>query len=172
MNNENVMLYTQQIKEYLEQHLRFSGNVITSHCPLNDLKKEIGENISYGIDNILIDCLKDCLGEEFIMKNDGETYYYKDGFLHRDGDKPAIVSIGYEGTFLAWYQYDLLHRENDKPATIDSGYEDIYQWYEHGTVHRAGNRPAVIYKCAGETSGLQWFSHGIKIEKENLPKND
>jgi hypothetical protein len=74
--------------------------------------------------------------------------WYQDGQLHRDGDKPAKTSIlGHE-----WYQRGQLHRDGDKPAkTSILGYE----WYQRGLLHRDGDKPA-------KTSilGHEWYQRG------------
>ena len=45
----------------------------------------------------------------------GDMYWYKDGYLQRDNDKPAIVRS--DGT-KAWFRNNVLHRDNNQPAVI------------------------------------------------------
>jgi antitoxin component YwqK of YwqJK toxin-antitoxin module len=59
-----------------------------------------------------------------IMKINGDIEYYKDGKLHRDDDKPAIVQNSQHGT-RAWYQNGLLHRHNG-PARTFCDTEEFY----------------------------------------------
>ena len=50
---------------------------------------------------------------EFIEKVENISIkYYKGKFLHRDGDKPAII---YNDGSKKYYKEGLLHRDGDKP---------------------------------------------------------
>ena len=41
--------------------------------------------------------------------------YRKNGILHRDGDKPAVI---YNDGTMFWYKEGKIHRDGDKPAVI------------------------------------------------------
>ena len=71
-------------------------------------------------------------------------FWYRNGRIHRDGDKPAIV--GSDGGYKAWYKNGLLHRDNDKPAIEYANGDRL--WYQNGNVHRDGDQPAII--CNGD----------------------
>ena len=66
--------------------------------------------------------------------------WYKNGKLHREGDKPAIE---HKNGTRNWYKFGKLHREGDLPAV-----EFLYgtkMWYYNGELHREGDLPAVEY---------------------------
>lgn len=50
-------------------------------------------------------------------------YYYKNGELHRDGDKPAII---YSDGSRRWFKNGEYHREGNKPAIIYSDGSEEY----------------------------------------------
>jgi len=53
--------------------------------------------------------------------------WYKNGKLHRDGDKPAVV---YAHGDQCWYKNGELHRDGDKPAIV---YVNGFKaWYKNG----------------------------------------
>jgi hypothetical protein len=58
---------------------------------------------------------------------DGTRYWYKEGKLHRGGDKPAVKDAdGYR----AWYKDGKLHRDGDRPAVkYPNG---TREWYKDG----------------------------------------
>jgi len=47
-----------------------------------------------------------------------------------------------DGTFF-WKKNGLLHRDNDKPALITP--DCMLYWYKDGKQHREGSKPAIIY---------------------------
>ncbi len=57
----------------------------------------------------------------------GTKYWYKNGELHRDNDKPAVIWA--DGS-LTWYKNGKLHRDNDKPAIIYANGSEY--WYTDG----------------------------------------
>lgn len=66
--------------------------------------------------------------------------HYKNGKIHRDGDKPAEKVFDYnrgENTSLIWAKHGFQHRDGDKPAVIDSmGRGTVYQYKKFGMLHR------------------------------------
>lgn len=108
---------------------------------------------------------------------DGTKNYkwYKEGKLHREGDKPAIIdtddivthekyyiegypyreedkpdSVWYENDKIIkseWHDGKYLHREEDKPAVIEEFPDGriLYKWYEYGDLHREGNPAVMVY---------------------------
>jgi hypothetical protein len=62
---------------------------------------------------------------------DGVESWYKDGKLHRDGDKPAIIWA--DGS-KCWYKDGLQHRDNDLPAVIWA--DGTQEWYRNGVQYR------------------------------------
>jgi hypothetical protein len=87
---------------------------------------------------------------------DGTLGWFKNGELHRDGDKPAY--IGANGTLL-WFKNNLCHRDGDKPAGIWENGES--QWYKNGLRHRTTG-PAVIYPYHES----EYWINGVNITKE------
>lgn len=86
----------------------------------------------------------------------GDLIWKKNGKLHRDGDKPAVISAN--GS-LAWYQNNQLHRDNDKPAYI--GRYGSLGWYQNDQMHRLCG-PARIYP----RGTLEWCISGENITQE------
>ncbi len=70
---------------------------------------------------------------------DGSQQFYKNGQLHRDGDKPAVIWT--DGT-QKFYKNGQLHRDGDKPAVIGSN--GSQQFYKNGQRQRDGDKPAII----------------------------
>lgn len=68
----------------------------------------------------------------------GDTYWYKNGKLHRDGGPAVELKNGTK----KWYQYDKLHRSDDMPAVENVDGTKI--WYRYGQIHRDGDKPAII----------------------------
>jgi uncharacterized protein CbrC (UPF0167 family) len=68
----------------------------------------------------------------------GYREWYKDGKLHRAGDKPAIE---YADGSRAWYKDGLRHRDGDLPA-VEWASGDR-EWWKNGKRHRAGDKPAI-----------------------------
>ena len=69
--------------------------------------------------------------------------YYKNGYLHRDGDFPAVfgknVSI--------YYKKGILHRDGDLPSYVNG---EISVYHKKGVLHREGGNPAYIDHFSGE----------------------
>ena len=65
-----------------------------------------------------------------IIKVNGDIYWYQDGNLHRNNDKPARIN----NKDKYWYQNNKCHRDNDKPAIISSNGDKW--WYKNGNQHR------------------------------------
>jgi hypothetical protein len=83
--------------------------------------------------------------------DDGTRFWYKDGKLHRAGDKPAVVLSN--GTRF-WYKDGKQHRAGDKPAVVLSNGDRF--WYKDGKQHRAGDLPAV----EGANGTRFWYKEG------------
>ena len=79
-----------------------------------------------------------------------ELAWWKDGYFHRDGDKPAY--IGSDGS-LEWYKNGQYHRDGDLPAIIYADGE--LAWFKNGVRHRDGDKPAWIRA----DSTLQWYKN-------------
>jgi antitoxin component YwqK of YwqJK toxin-antitoxin module len=92
------------------------------------------------------------------VNSENDMLWYKDGLLHRDDDKPAIIYVG--GDKL-WFQNGKLHRDGDKPAGI---HEDstIKEWYQNGECHRDGDKPAVIHSDGYK----EWYKNGERYHHD------
>ena len=66
------------------------------------------------------------------------TKHYKNGKLHRDGDKPAVE---YANGHKYYYKNGKQHRDGDKPAVELANGNKIY--YKNNKLHRDGDKPAV-----------------------------
>ncbi len=86
-------------------------------------------------------------GLTLVITEDGTEMYYKDGKLHRAGDKPAVIYLNGTQYF---YKDGKLHREGDKPAIIYA--DGSRSFYKDGVLHRDGDKPAMI-----SVSGTQYF---------------
>lgn len=54
----------------------------------------------------------------------GTVKYYQDGYLHRDGDLPAVILAG--SNVSIWYQNNKKSRGNDQPAVVIPDGENEY----------------------------------------------
>lgn len=86
----------------------------------------------------------------------------KDGNLHRDGDKPAL--IWFDGR-CDHYKHGMIHRDGDLPACYSPNGEKPICYYKNGKLHRDGNKPAVIR----EDSYEYWVNgkHILMVKHEN-----
>jgi len=98
----------------------------------------------------------------------GKKEWFKDGQLHREGDKPASIWYFKDGSIDSehWFKDGEMHREGDKPALI-SYYEDgsIWRelWFKDGKKHREGDKPAVIgYRKDGSIVREHWYKDGVR----------
>ena len=67
----------------------------------------------------------------------GDEVWWKNGKLHGDGDKPAII---FPDGGKKWYKNGVLHRDGDKPAVININGTKV--WWKNGKIHRDGGKPA------------------------------
>jgi len=74
-----------------------------------------------------------------IGKSNGNTYHFKNGKLHREGDKPAFIDANGDKE---WWKDGKVHREGDKPAFIDAN--GHRSWFKDGKLHREGDKPAIV----------------------------
>lgn len=88
--------------------------------------------------------------------------------LHSTDDYPA--RIDFENFKLEWFANGRLHREDDKPAVVTftpDGCLYSLEWYYAGFRHRDNNRPAVIYYDDNECEAprflsKEWWLNGKK----------
>ena len=64
----------------------------------------------------------------------------KDGERHSYNDAPAYITARF--TTENWYKEGKLHRENDKPAVVNN--EGDKSWYYEGKLHRENDKPAYV----------------------------
>jgi hypothetical protein len=57
----------------------------------------------------------------------GTMYWYKNGKLHRDNDKPAII---YSDETMEWWRNNLRHRGKNLPAVIWN--DGDMEWWSNG----------------------------------------
>jgi len=92
-----------------------------------------------------------------VIWSDGEKNWHKDGPLHRDGDKPAVIQAN---GAKVWYKNGKCHRDNDKPAGVF--HDGAKYWYKNGKLHRDNDKPAVIF----HDGVARWYKNG----KQYTPK--
>ena len=83
----------------------------------------------YNIPYLLLYCIHSkipVINMEHIKKYWGNTEYYKNGVLHRDGDLPAVISARGD---LEYYKNGRRHRDNG-PAVIRK--DGVCSWYKNG----------------------------------------
>ena len=111
----------------------------------------------------------------------------RNGRLHRDGDRPALIWYTDDGIMLSqyWYRDDRWHREGDLPAVIK--YRDgttmsqrrhrdgEIEYSDHGVLmeqyirndrhYREGDGPAMIwYYESGAMVSQSYYRHGIQLK--------
>ena len=115
------------------------------------------------------------VGSEFIDESK-ETFYYKNGVIHRENDKPAhsreYFSEDSQIIDTFFYVEGKLHRDGDKPAllkrTINNNIETRDEkYYLFGKEHRDGDKPAIILKKPDEGLDLVKYYRNGKYHREN-----
>ena len=91
--------------------------------------------------------------EPSFVDTDGVRKWHRDGVLHRDGDKPAVVDD--TSGVSRWFIDSELHREGDQPAHVDTT-QGIRRWHRHGVLHRDGDKPAI----EADDGNRRWFVNG------------
>lgn len=84
---------------------------------------------------------------------DGSEWWYKNGIIHRDDDKPAVTIQNRQ----YWYINGKYHRDGDKPAIIyPNGRKE---WFNNGVLHRENGKPAI----EDPVRGNQYWVDGKQI---------
>lgn len=110
-----------------------------------------------------------------ISKYRDTIFFYKDDKLHRDDDKPAIITNNNK----YYFTDNRLNRDNDKPAVIYSNgrleyYKDgnLYKIFDDNKVTYLSNNlkhkldgPAVVYSDSNEN---EFWIYGKRYFRENL----
>lgn len=176
-------------REYPE----FMFAMIAAYLPESEgheLRRIVGSvgfrsNDSYG--NTYRNGLKHSFDDLPAIKVQGYCAWYKNGKLHRDGDKPAVIKGENtdipETCIQEWWLNGRPHREGDRPAYINGNREE---WWRDGFVYRDGDRPSIItgdrheWRCSGNlhreggrpavlnvrTNQKEWYIHG---KRQNPP---
>ncbi len=112
-----------------------------------------GANVEFYMDGV-------CHNEESptIIRND--SYWYKNGILHSENDKPAVV--GQNGNQY-WFRDGKSHRGGDKPAVMYQN-GDQY-WFKDGYLHREDGKPAIV--C--QNGDLRWYKDGYPCRENGKP---
>ena len=106
-------------------------------------------SIMYTIEYKMIDLIEP--EPSYVITEDGNKHWYKDGKPNRDGDLPAVIWT--DGT-KRWFKDGKLHRDGDLPAEIWA--DGSKAWCKDCQHHRDGDLPAVI--CASGTK--YWYKDG------------
>jgi hypothetical protein len=91
---------------------------------------------------------------------DGVQSWLLDGKLHREHDRPALIS---NSGAREWRRYGHLHRDHNRPAYIVGG---LLEWYRDGRYHRDNDRPAHINANDGDRV---WYHHGKHYRDHGRP---
>ena len=100
------------------------------------------------------------------MSSSIQLSWRRNGRLHREDDRPALIWYTDDGIMMSqyWYRDDRWHREGDLPAVInyrEDGTIMTQGWYRDGLRHRDGDEPTVIsYKEDGTIKLQRWYSKG------------
>jgi hypothetical protein len=89
------------------------------------------------------------------------TEFYKNGRLHRDGDKPAIIRV--DGT-QHWFKDGKRHRGGDNPAVIWA--DGRKEWYRNGEKYT----PAPAQDCNPESKSVIIDGKKYKLVPANPEK--
>lgn len=99
----------------------------------------------------------------------GGSAWFRNGYLHRDNDLPAVIEIG---GWSKWYQNGLLHRDDDRPAMISSDKKNML-WFKKG-IHFRKKGPYVVNENDGidwedfdDETGIKWINH-YEISYESM----
>lgn len=99
--------------------------------------------------------------------------YYKNGHVHRDNDKPALILLNTlePAEIKLWYKNGKRHRDNNKPAYIKYK-ERNYRvkeltWYVNDKEHRDFDLPSTVKKVNGKIKKLLWMKDGCYYERGN-----
>ena len=98
--------------------------------------------------------------ETKIINIDGDTYYFMNGMIHRDGG-PAIE---WADGGKSWYKNGKLHREDGPAFERCNGDKE---WYKSGGLHREEG-PAVECVCGYK----EWWSNDKRYGKNNDFNNE
>lgn len=99
--------------------------------------------------------------ESYITLPDGTHVYVKDGEIHRDGDKPAVLANVSKSFEHHYYKNGKHNREGDKPSSILNDGTKI--WHKDGEYHRDDDKPAIEYPSGKK----QYYKNG-KFIKEKI----
>jgi hypothetical protein len=95
-----------------------------------------------------------------VITETGVKWYYANGVIHRDGDKPAIE---HPNGRLEWCVLGITHRDGDKPALITETGDMLY--YKNGVIHREEDKPAKIFA----NGRLEWWVEGKAHRDGDMP---
>jgi hypothetical protein len=100
--------------------------------------------------------------------------WYKEGRIHRDNDKYAMVHLFNDvATMETWYKEGMTHRDNDLPAEITYyGNKNILSqtWYQNGKRHREGDNPAnIVFNLNGIINAQEWRINDLYHRENDKP---
>lgn len=102
--------------------------------------------------------------------------FFKEGKLHREGDRPASIYYrpGATGRWTfreSFYKEEQLHREGDRPAVVEYRADGSVKWelfYKKGKLHREGDRPAMVeYRADGSVHWEEFYKEGELFTPSN-----
>jgi hypothetical protein len=79
--------------------------------------------------------------------------------LHSENDKPALIFLKENRPRIKWYKNGLLHRDGDKPAEL-SRYSE--EWYQNGKLYRDNNKPSKEFRFEDlDEDNPNWYKEGF-----------
>jgi hypothetical protein len=101
-------------------------------------------------------------GTSYERDANGDQFWYKDGRLHRYGDRPAAM---YADGSQYWYKDGKHHRDGNLPAVILAS--GTQWWYKNDQPHREGDLPAVIWADGNQ----EWYKDGVEYTPQKQYTN-
>ena len=99
-----------------------------------------------------------------------ETWTNKDGLIHRDNDRPAVIlreDKNKEPFQKEWCQNGMLDRKGAPARIYNNGSVKTEEWFEKGLAHR-NNGPTVIEVIPnGIVIKETWIKHGIEHREDD-----
>jgi antitoxin component YwqK of YwqJK toxin-antitoxin module len=96
-----------------------------------------------------------------------EKQWHKNGKLHREGNKPAVIYWNKQGeiSHLYFCKNGLFNGDGDLPALFVKYNKTIIKyWYKENVLHRDNNMPAELWYENGQITIKKWYKNGELIK--------
>lgn len=132
--------------------------------PLDAILTHIGE---YGNQHLKMN--------KFVVKTGPYIINFEKDKVNSSNDNPAIVMVTSGDLIFTrrWYKDGVLHRDDDKPALVDKipieEFPRLISWYKDGVLHRDGDKPALMeFWSEFKIAKAFWYKKGKKIAEINV----